>query len=96
MSHPFPLDPLPSFSHTHTHTHTLFSFPSSPNKPPFSPLPPPQKKHQELWDSQAFAKRFQQQVVGNLASIVDEIVDDMSETISQRARTQVGIILRNL
>ncbi|EWM30095.1 dynamin family protein [Nannochloropsis gaditana] len=49
--------------------------------------------YQELWDSQAFAKRFQQQVVGNLATVVDEIVLDMSELVAQRARTQSRAVL---
>lgn len=48
-------------------------------------------EHQELWDSEGFAKRFQQQVVGNLGDLVDEIVDDMSELVAQRARTQASV-----
>ena len=77
---PFPAEQGPPHTLTLTHTHTLSLLNTCINT---------HTHLQELWDSKGFARRFQQQVVGNLASIVDEIVDDMSELVAQRARTQV-------
>ena len=65
-----------------------------PSLPPFfsllsSSLPPSLLSSLPPALHQAFAKRFQRQVVGNLATVVDEILLDISELVAQRARTQV-------